>query len=89
MKVADIYRNVKIVVINGFAEATVDVTGSTVDAAIDYLSRWAIGSSRYVNVNIVCDQRGEILAAYFGVDGECNYNIGAVLDSSGEYSFHS
>lgn len=85
----DIFRNVKIVVINGFVEATAGAVPSVVDAAIGYLSRWAIGSDRYVDVNIVCDQRGDILAGYFGVDGECTYTIGGVLDSAGRYSFHS
>jgi hypothetical protein len=59
-------------------------------AAIGYLSMWAFGSERYVNVQLAYDRDGCIDAVYSDKDGRTTYVIGGIRDEkSGDYSFHS
>ena len=63
-----------------------------VNAAIGYLSMWAVTSpERYAGkVGIYGDQRGDLHASYRDKDtGEITYTIFAQRGENGSYSFHS
>ena len=57
--------------------------------AIGYLSSWAIGSLRYVSVDIYEDRRGELQATYRDAENNVTYFMAGVRRDDGTYSFHS
>lgn len=62
---------------------------SNMEKAIGYLSRWAFHNPKRCNVQLFIEPDNSIHAVYRDSDGACNYTIYAMLNPTGEYSFHS
>ena len=59
------------------------------EQAIGYLSRWGFHNPKRCDVQLFIEPDNSIHAVYRDSEGSCNYTIYALLNPSGEYSFHS
>ena len=86
----DNIRTVKITCLPERYDNIVELTGHHVITAIHYLITWALGSKRYLNVDLHIQEDGEIIATYHDKDGKITYVMGGIWhNDENRYSFHS
>ena len=74
-----------------FTEVTESVPNRVIDAAVGYLTGWAIASGDYPTVNLYLDHEGNMHATYVRSGGGRNYTLFGLLTlgDQSSYSFHS